>query len=210
MSFALNEVEATSKKATRGIGFSWGIAEEAAKATRWLCAQGLPGCETLAAVLTDNDGKTMGDVSPMSLDGVWVGASGRLCPLMAGASLNDCAGKLTLNDISMNNVSNPMMLLPFTHAAARHVGATVSISWDGFSARCDGNRATFEGTPDAVSADVVVSLMGSVTKPEERETRATPSGDSWQLLNQLAQRTYAPATEQSRLFGAGAGTTDND
>jgi hypothetical protein len=29
-------------------------------------------------------------------------------------------------------------------------------------------------------------------------------------LKQYAHRTYAPATEQSRLSGAGAGTSDND
>jgi len=30
------------------------------------------------------------------------------------------------------------------------------------------------------------------------------------LLDKYAQRTYAPATDASRLSGAGAGTTDND
>ncbi|NND22495.1 MAG: DUF3726 domain-containing protein, partial [Silicimonas sp.] len=38
MSYSLNEVEATAKKAARGAGYPWGLAEEAAKATRWLCA----------------------------------------------------------------------------------------------------------------------------------------------------------------------------
>ena len=33
MSLSLNEVESTAKKAARGAGYPWGLAEEAAKAT---------------------------------------------------------------------------------------------------------------------------------------------------------------------------------
>lgn len=40
MSFALNEIEATAKRATRGAGYDWGLAEDASKAVRWLCARG--------------------------------------------------------------------------------------------------------------------------------------------------------------------------
>ena len=47
--------------------------------------------------------------------------------------------------------------------------------------------------------------------PAERMTRI-PDTDapSIDVLVLFAARTYAPATEASRLSGAGAGTTDND
>jgi hypothetical protein len=32
----------------------------------------------------------------------------------------------------------------------------------------------------------------------------------WEALGRFAHRTYVPATEASRLKGAGAGLTDND
>ena len=51
MSYSLNEMEATAKRAARGAGYSWGLAEEASKATRWLCTQGLDGAAELAHVL---------------------------------------------------------------------------------------------------------------------------------------------------------------
>ena len=51
MSYALNEVEATAKRAARGAGYSWGLAEEASKATRWLCAKGIDGSAVLAGLL---------------------------------------------------------------------------------------------------------------------------------------------------------------
>ncbi|MEL7259121.1 MAG: DUF3726 domain-containing protein, partial [Pseudomonadota bacterium] len=43
MSWSLNEVESLARKAARGAGYSWGLAEEAGKATRWTCAAGWPG-----------------------------------------------------------------------------------------------------------------------------------------------------------------------
>ena len=78
MSFALNEVEATAKKATRGAGYPWGLAEEAAKATRWLCAQGLDGVAILAGALT-RDGERY------------------VCPITEGARLSDQAAALSLS-----------------------------------------------------------------------------------------------------------------
>ncbi|MFT5065698.1 MAG: hypothetical protein ACJAXK_002221 [Yoonia sp.] len=38
----------------------------------------------------------------------------------------------------------------------------------------------------------------------------TVSGHLWAYLNDFAARTYVPATDASRLAGAGAGLTDND
>ncbi|MFV1875593.1 hypothetical protein [Nioella sp.] len=40
--------------------------------------------------------------------------------------------------------------------------------------------------------------------------RSACSANTVAALNAFAHRTYAPATEESRLAGAGAGLTDND
>ncbi|HBM69159.1 MAG TPA: DUF3726 domain-containing protein, partial [Rhodobacteraceae bacterium] len=37
MSYSLNELQALARKAARGSGVPWGIAEEAAMAARYLC-----------------------------------------------------------------------------------------------------------------------------------------------------------------------------
>ena len=39
---------------------------------------------------------------------------------------------------------------------------------------------------------------------------ADEAADRWSILSAFAQRTYAPATENSRLLGAGAGLGDDD
>ena len=94
MAFSLNEIEATCKRAARGAGLPWGLAEEAGKAARWLTARGLPGAEELAEVLARNDGKSYGDLAPVSADGVWRAPAGRLCPIVTGAALCDRAAEI--------------------------------------------------------------------------------------------------------------------
>ena len=44
MTWSLNELEAEVKKAIKGAGLSWGLAEEGSKAVRWLAAHGADRC----------------------------------------------------------------------------------------------------------------------------------------------------------------------
>ena len=44
---SLSEIETTSKRASRAIGYSWGVAEEIAKGVRLLELFGLPGIKNL-------------------------------------------------------------------------------------------------------------------------------------------------------------------
>ena len=44
---SLSEIETTSKRASKAVGFSWGVAEEIAKGVRLLELFGLPGIQNL-------------------------------------------------------------------------------------------------------------------------------------------------------------------
>lgn len=215
MSFALNEVEATARKAARGAGLSWGMAEEAGGAARWLCAQGLDGVATLLAVLERVDGRDPAGLGPAALAGDWRADPGPLCPLRAGAALADSAplwaaeGEKRLADAIV-----PAMLLPFAGLAARALGCPVTLEWAGVRAVTDGATLDLAASaPAALLADaglVTVVAGGRVTAPRPRQTRAHPIAADLAALDAYAQRTYAPATEASRLHGAGAGLSDND
>lgn len=191
MSFSLNEVEAMARKAARGAGCDWGLAEEAAKATRWLCAQGLDGVQLLCAGLSSED---------------LAGA----CPLKVGASLIDRAATLDASPLKLAHVAYPALLLPFAAMAARKLQQVIWVECDGAHAVTDGQGLAITGTfPDhAVRVDVLVD--GVLSAPMPPATRATPDPEAWAALASLAQLTYAPATEASRLHGAGAGLSDND
>ncbi|MDD9884917.1 MAG: DUF3726 domain-containing protein [Gammaproteobacteria bacterium] len=55
MKVSLNQIEQTARKAARGAGLAWGLADEVGRAMRWLHAYGLNGAALLAAHL-DGDG----------------------------------------------------------------------------------------------------------------------------------------------------------
>ncbi len=216
MSYSLNEIEALSKRATRGAGLSWGIAEETGKATRWLASHDLPGVSLLVDVLRQNDAVARPDIAPQSLDGVWQATSGTLCPLVSGAALNDCAGRLSAgHSVEMANVSHPLLVVPFAAWAAIHIKAPVAVTWlditietDGFGLSVDDPKVQINQTsPVTLICTSALQKSNALSAPSHR---GNANQAAWQALNAFALRTYAPATEESRILGAGAGTSDND
>lgn len=213
MRVSLNEVEAAAKKAARGAGYSWGMAEEAAKATRWLCANGFDGCGSLAALLRRSDNAELTEMATTTLTSEWRAASGALCPILVGAALSDNAKRLEQTEIRMVNVVEPMLVLPFAALAARQLGTTITVTWAGLRATTDGLNVGWSSDHDPIASTtnrVAISIGGTLGWTKPHQTRAAPQVAVWGWLQQLAARTYAPATEQSRVLGAGVGTSDSD
>jgi hypothetical protein len=213
MTHSLNEIEALAKKATRGGGYDWGIAEEIGKAVRWLASHGLPGAEALAAHLDPQSH----DGPPQALDGDWSSATGALCPLTAGVTLNDCTDLLTAgHGQKMKNVTQPLLVVPFAAWAALHIKAPVTVVWDGVRATTNGYDLHIDGSEDDLSTPQTGVLECFIARDSQALAapglRGNVGPDVWAELNTFAQRTYAPATEASRLLGAGAGAgvSDND
>lgn len=190
MTHSLNEITAEARKATRGAGHDWGIADETGRAIRWLCAQGVDGCHLLAQCLND--------------------PKAQASPLLAGPSLTDRARALTLPHTS-EDVAFPALMLPFAATLARLRGHPLSVTWPGFHARLSADTLDIHDGETLMTRQASVTLAPSEA-PKDRPmlTRASPDPDDWKALTRLARRTYAPASEASRLSGAGAGLTDND
>ena len=62
----------------------------------------------------------------------------------------------------------------------------------------------FDGT------DLIVTKTPGAAPPAPIVGPAVVSGQLWQILADFAAKTYVPASEASRMAGAGAGLTDND
>ena len=212
MNLALIEVEAMAKKAARGAGYSWGMAEEAAKATRWLCAAGFDGVAELAKTLQTVDGKDPGTMTPGALGGDWQGSTDTLCPLSTGAALSDSAVFWAESGKTASNVIAPLLLLPFAANAALQLGSPVTLSWQDTQLVTDGRNVG--ATSHEIDVDraktLQVQVGGTLSNARPTSFRATPTEADWATLERFAHRTYAPDTEESRLKGAGAGLSDND
>ena len=133
-----------------------------------------------------------------------------LCPLGTGAILSDFAAHVARQPVILHNVMQPAFVLPFAAYVAGRVGARVTVTCDAISAVTDGHGLSMAKLFPNHAATLIVQMGGIIENQTALVTRATPSTEIWATLDRLAHRTYAPATEESRLLGAGAGLSDND
>jgi hypothetical protein len=211
VSWSLNEIEALAKKAARGAGFTWGQAEEVGKATRWLEARGLPGAATLADYLAWWDAEGSADMQPdLSSDPAGAPA-GAICPVLAGIMLSD--GLWQGDKLVLANVRAPLLLLPFLAATAAARGSAIGVDL-GATTLCVAPDESLcaAALPQPVETATVALALGAAAAGDvvPAGLRSDCPEDAAATLTVFATRTYAPATEESRIAGAGAGLTDND
>lgn len=216
---SLNEVEVYGRRAARGAGMFWGLAEEAGKAARWLAERGFPGVELLVRLLTANDGRSYESMAPVILDGHWRAPDGDLCPLCSGAALSDRIDVLAPGEeLCLNALAYPLLLAPFLAQSRRSKDASYDLTWPGVRVSVFANGVTLECEEEfAHLCERVDEVNVSVGSYREGHATHDPRIASvkmpisvWRALNALAKCTYVPATEESRARGAGAGRTDND
>lgn len=215
---SFNEVETLVVKAGRGAGLSWGLAEEAGRAARWLAGFDLPWAETLLALLAAPLDQPVAALE--NGDGVELSAirGEALSPLLCGPQLVDRAQVVLTGSIRLRQVATPLWLLPFAAQASLSTGQPVQLSCGAAQALVTRRQCALRsGSRDALAADAPVDVRCSVwsgtadTWPKQAERdRAAVREDHWHALEALAARTYVPASELSRSLGAGAGDTDNE
>lgn len=217
MDWSLNEIEGLARKAVRGAGYGWGHAEEAGKATRWICAAGWPGAELLAGLLTALDGVPYDDIRPETCTGTWRARGGMLCPLIAGAAICDLAPRWAEGEtLYTGPVAAPLFLVPYMVWTADQTGVPLVLEWPGLTIIRGGGQTGIH-LPDPATLHLVgvesvtMAPAAAVTGlPLLRAYRAHVSVEACVTLEKLAHRTYAPDTDESRRAGAGAGLSDND
>jgi len=214
MSYSSNEIAALAKRAARGAGLPWGLAEEAAMAAQWLAAFNLPGPAMLADVLARHEGVELAQGSPKIEGAQWRGDAW-LSPLICGPALSDRASRLVQGgSVEIKGVTHPLLMLPFMAATARQIKAPVSLIWDDVYAASDGVnlslRAERSELDDFGSVDMTCTANADMANPVTPRLRGQLSDDCLKRLTALAEKSFAPATKESRTLGAGADKSDND
>lgn len=216
---SLNEIETYGRRAARGSGMCWGLAEEAGSAARWLAERDLPGVQLLAGLLTANAGRRYESMAPTIHGGRWRASDGELCPLCSGATLRDRIHMLAPGDeLCMERLAYPLLLAPFLDQSRRPGDACCELRWAdvrvsvsslGVALACSEDSACWSECADEVR--VLVSA-GPEIQPTHHPRIAGVGApiSAWRAINALAERTYVPASEESRARGAGAGSIDND
>ena len=218
MKRSLNEIEQTCRKAARGSGLPWGVADDTGRAIRWLHAFQLDGVSSLAALLERFDHQRPVDYAPESLDGVWQGPYNVLSPIMTGLALSDCMGLIQGRSIETSEIACPILVAGYVGQTILNREQSVTVGWSSIGLSIDRDRFTIVGD----KGDLYVGRAGRLTcektsfdrdcggsrYPLVGDTRV--NAQAWEKLESRAHLTYVRATEASRLSGAGAGLNDND
>ncbi len=215
---SLNQIEQTVRKAVRGAGLPWGLADDAGKAVRWLHTHGINGVTALAGLLERHDYRNGGKLTPVSLSGVWRAPGGVLDPLLTGASLSDCFDRPGDARIETAAIARPVLAAGFIGNLAEIEDRAFTLTWRDVRLGCRRGGLWLQGSAvETETADFLRcqqcgdngrAFQGRRHAP--RAGQATVESADWQRLEQYAHRTYIKASDASRIVGAGAGLHDND
>ena len=214
-----NEIESLVFKSTRGAGMSWGIAEDASKAARTLAQFGLPWESGLCDIL---EGFSSGTFEPIANPGHQQQPQSDqhwLCPLRTGIHLCDFAGRA--DRYHFRRVARPLWLLPFVVDCSRATETRFELRWRDMSFLADPRgqasyRSTSGMVADDMNADEVFVAAAAASPTSDFKQLAVSRGGrevsaiGWQRLQEYEWKTYVPASDASRVSGAGAGSGDNE
>jgi hypothetical protein len=215
MSWSLNEIEAEVKKAVRGAGLAWGLAEEGAKAARWLAARAIDPIPAVIDVLDRHaGGNRISTAITLTDDGHWQ-APAPLCPITFGATLCDHAPRIIAGGMLAGPVAQPLLVVPFVARAARLLGRNVRLTIDGDTLLLFARGEPPTGSwpidrPDIAAFRCVATDDTALAMQRMMASDISIAPDRWARLQAYAGHTYVPANERSRRDGAGAGLIDND
>ena len=200
---SFSEIDTTVKRATKGIGFSWGIAEEVGKNIKLLEMFGLPGLRNLNQYFKIFKEKKFQNLTFISKDNY---SSIPYCPIMAGVSFMDQINILDeLKDIEIKNLGFPILFLPFLSRASEIIGKKIFVS-------IDGNEFLFNFNQSISTKNSFENILekGEVVKLKILENINLFTEKEWEELYKLSENTFVEETEELKKSAAGAGLTDND
>ncbi len=214
MIVSLNEAQVMATKAASGAGRPWGLAQEAGLAMATLEAMRLPGAASLLGLLLETDGEPCEKLRPISTSGSILQGKGPMCPILMGTYYADSDGVDRRTHCELHCIRYPLLLLHF----ARLPWDSVKLEWQDTTVVSNFNEASVRGTglTATIGDTVLISSSEPLNLPECGSPHLYQPGpvdiadEIWESLSAFSHRTYVPASESSRLKGAGAGLTDND
>jgi len=200
----LSEIDTTSKRAARGAGFSWGIAEEVGKNMRLLELFGLPGIKNLNQFLKDYKEKQFQKVTLISDTNN--ANKYPFCPIILGVNFIDQVNLLDKKiNIQISNVAFPLLFLPFVSRASEMIGKRIFLKIEEKEFLLNLNQSIYSNYLKNEILEVCNTINISFI-----ENSNSFNENEWKELYKLSEDTFVEETESLKISGAGAGLTDND
>ena len=201
---SLSEIETAVKRASRAIGFSWGVAEEVGKCVRLLELFGLPGIKNVNQYFIDKKVKKFENLNLIIEKNLT--ASEPFCPIILGVSFLDQIKTMeSLKKIEFTSIAYPILFLPFLSRASEIIGKKIHIKFDQKEILLNLNMNIYS---NILNQELKVIANNVEVKFLENLDNFTDS--EWQNLYKLSENTFVEESESLKQGGAGAGLTDND
>ena len=200
---SLSEIDTTVKRASKAVGFSWGIAEEVGKSISLLEMFGLPGLKNLNQYFKLYKDKKFQNVSLISKSN---SSKISYCPIISGINFLDQVFTLNeMTEIDFENVAFPILFIPFLSKSSEIVGKKIFLKIDERKYLLNFNHSIFSNHLDSDVIDKAKKLKIIFIDNEN-----TFSEGEWDELYSLSKKTFVEESEELKQTAAGAGLTDND
>ena len=200
---SFSEIDTVAKRASKGIGFSWGVSEEVGKNIRLLEMFGLPGLKNLNQYYKIFKEKKFQNLTLISKENL---SKIPYCPIIAGINFLDQINNLEeLGEIKFENLSFPILFIPFVSRASEIIGKRIFLTIDEKEFLLNFNQSIYS---NYLSSDVLEKSVQIKIKFEENKNMFSET--EWQELYKLSEDTFVEETDKLKKNAAGAGLTDND
>ena len=199
-----SEIETIIKRATKAIGFSWGISEEVGKNIKLLEMFGLPGLKNLNQYLKIYDQNKFQQIKLISKTNI--SENKFHCPISSGIGFLDQVKSLEkLNSVEFKKIAYPILFLSFASRASEVLGKKILVKLDekefilNFNQSIFGNYSKNEIWENANS--VLINFL---------DNNNSFSNEEWKEMTKIANETFVEESDELKEKSAGAGLTDND
>ena len=200
---SFSEIDTAAKRATKGVGFSWGIAEDVGKNIRLLEMFGISGLRNLNQYFKTMKQKKFQNLTFISKENT---SKIPYCPIIAGISFIDQINIIEeQKELKFENMGFPILFLPFLSRASEIIGKRIFVNIDDKEFLLNFNQSICSNY-----SDVDILERGDILKIQFIENENTFSEKEWEELYKLSKNTFVEETEELKKSAAGAGLTDND
>ena len=201
---SLSEIETTSKRASRGVGFSWGIAEEVGKCIRLLELFGLPGIKNLNEYYQKIDKENFDNIKLINQKNT--SNKNPLCPISLGICCLDQIRKIeNYNECLFKNVAYPLLLLPFLSRSSEIIGKKILVVLDKYEILLN-----FNINISSNSLKKEFPTKAKIVKISFLNNKDSFTDYDWKNLYKLSENTFVEESDSLKKGAAGAGLNDND
>ena len=199
----LYEIDITSKRASKAMGFSWGIAEEIGKNIRLLEMLGLPGIKNLNQYFKLYKNKQFQNISFIAKTNT---SKIPYCPIIAGVNFLDQITIMEeLSEINFENVAFPILLIPFLSRASEIIGKKIFLKIDEKEFLLNFNQSIYSNY-----SNKEIWEKGETINIKFLDNKNSFNEKEWQELYKLSEDRFVEETEELMQKTAGAGLIDND